>query len=487
MYLAVRGKATMTGDPLRTSSEHLPTSSEPQGLPTLVADDMPETPPTETIFPDEEESFAGTPTERMMLLPGYELQGLLGRGATSVVYKARHSNLRRLVALKMISGGSALPEQLMRFRIEAETVAKLQHPNIVQIYEVGVYESCVYLALEYVEGKTVADNYGGQAIPPREAAFLVEALARGVQHAHERGVVHRDLKPANVLLTKDGVPKITDFGLAKHIGSESLPNVPLGVLGTPCYMAPEQASVEKNAECAITVAVDIYALGAILFELLTGRPPFVGSDIRETLLQVVTEKPPSPRSLRPEVPVALARICLKCLEKVPTSRYPTAAALAADLRGFLYDGPILARPRRLRVRILRWSRHHPFWSALFVGLMGLWLAVVIAALSFAQQSREEARQAQRELEESQKRHAAWQTKIRQLFDYNLTLQQRPDDLETLWKRAQLLFELRERQLARADFQELLRRLPASDPRRAEIERMIRRSQGISLGTLNPQP
>lgn len=412
-------------------------------------------------------------TAQMTLLPGYELLGLLGRGGTSVVYKARHSNLRRLVALKMIlGGGHAEPEQLMRFRIEAETVAKLQHPNIVQIYEVGVYESCAYLALEYVEGTTLAETYSGQPVSPLEAARILETVARAVRHAHERGVVHQDLKPANILLTPDGMPKITDFGLARHVGSESMPSLRVNLQGTPAYMAPEQAPLDGEAETAITTAVDIYALGAVLYELLTGQPPFAGSDLRETLRRLREEEPVPPRAHNPAIPTDLELICLKCLQKDPQQRYATAELLAEDLRHFLQDQPILSRPQSLSEFLSRWRRDHPRWATTVVVLFLAFVVSFGIAVGFAwwwhsqwQQEHQVALQSREEL-------SVWQTRVRQLFDCQQTLQQRPEDLDVLWKRAQLFFQLQERQQALADCQTLLGRLGPLDPRRPEVQNLV---------------
>ncbi|HEV3262371.1 MAG TPA: serine/threonine-protein kinase, partial [Gemmataceae bacterium] len=272
-------------------------------------------------------------------IAGYEILGVLGRGGMGVVYQARQVKLRRLVALKMILAGQhAGPEQLARFRAEAEAVARLQHANIVQIHEVGEHDGQPFFSLEFVEGGSLAHKLAGVPEPPAQAARLVETLARAIEAAHQRGIIHRDLKPANVLLTADGTPKITDFGLAKHLQDE--PAVSKGepgvstaggltatgaVLGTPSYMAPEQAAGKAGE---MTAAVDIYALGAILYELLTGRPPFRAATVLETLEQVRTVEPVPPSRLQPKVPRDLETICLKCLEKEPGKRYPSAQELA---------------------------------------------------------------------------------------------------------------------------------------------------------------
>lgn len=290
----------------------------------------------------------------------YEVIEELGRGGSSVVYKARQAHPARLVALKMILTGShAGAERRARLLAEADAIARLQHPNIVQIYEVGQHDGLPFLALEYIAGDSLAHQLGGQPQPPREAAALVETLARAMHYAHERGVVHRDLKPANVLVQKDEgermkdetdnssfilhlssfVPKITDFGLAKQEGAGLTTTG--AVLGTPAYMAPEQAAGDNQS---VGPAADLFALGAILYELLTGRPPFAATTLLETLEHVRTLDPVPPRSLQPGVPRDLEIICLKCLEKNPADRYADAEALAGDVRNFLNGEPIRARP-----------------------------------------------------------------------------------------------------------------------------------------------
>ncbi|MBI3412412.1 MAG: protein kinase [Planctomycetes bacterium] len=264
--------------------------------------------------------------------PGYEILGELGRGGMGVVYKARQVNLNRLVALKMLRDAThADVEDLARLRAEAETVARLQHPNIVHIYDIGETDGCTFLALEYIDGGTLSQKSAGRPWSPQEAAQLVATLARAVHAAHERGIIHRDLKPANVLLMGDGAPKIADFGLAKRQDSASLTQTGI-VMGSPSYMAPEQAEGKSNE---IGPATDVYALGAILYELLTGRPPFQGDSALAVVHQVANSEPIAPSRLQAQVPRELEAICLRCLRKNPRHRYASARDLADFLSRFL--------------------------------------------------------------------------------------------------------------------------------------------------------
>ncbi len=311
-------------------------------------------------------------------MAGYEILEELGRGAVGVVYRARHRALNRLVALKMILAGPHLaPETRQRFRVEAQAIARLQHSNIVQVHEVGEQAGCPYLALELVEGQNLARWIAGVPHPADQAARIVATLAHAVDYAHHHGVIHRDLKPANVLLAADGTAKITDFGLAKILPGPGVAEERMTqsgmILGTPSYIAPEQARGQAKEAGP---GVDIYSLGAMLYELLTGRPPFQGTSPMDTLLQAAHQEPVPAARLVAHLPRDLDTICMKCLEKDPAKRYATAGALAADLEHFLSDEPIAARPVGPMERSLRWLRRRP---ALVVAMA----ASVVLALTLA--------------------------------------------------------------------------------------------------------
>ncbi|MBL8794094.1 MAG: serine/threonine protein kinase, partial [Planctomycetia bacterium] len=281
------------------------------------------------------------PSVGLPAVRGYRVDRVLGRGGMGVVYLAEQVGLKRRVALKMIrSSGLAGAEDFSRFRAEAEAIARLQHPNIVQIYEVGDQDGNPFFSLEFVAGGALDKKLDGAPQPAQSAATLTIALARGVHAAHQAGIVHRDLKPANVLLTEDGTPKVTDFGLAKQLDNASGQTHSGSVMGTPSYMAPEQAH-GHNEE--IGPPADVYALGAILYEQLTGRPPFRGATVYETLDQVKALDPVPPSRLQPSVPRDLETICLKCLQKEAAKRYATASDLADDLQRYLDGEPIHAR------------------------------------------------------------------------------------------------------------------------------------------------
>lgn len=291
-------------------------------------------------------------------IPGYEVLGELGRGGMGVVYKARQVKLQRLVAIKTIlTGAHAGPDERQRFQIEIETIARLQHPHFVQIFEVGEIEGRPYCVLEFVEGGSLAGQLTGKPLPVRWSTEIVATLARAIEEAHRQDIIHRDLKPANVLLARREedeqtilVPKITDFGLAKRL-DENRSHTQTGmIVGTPAYMAPEQAAARSQD---IGPATDVYALGAILYEMLSGRPPFTAETTLETIQQVIDREPLPPRLLAPAVDRDLETIVLKCLEKEPSRRYISAAELADDLERYLANEPILARSINLLERLQR--------------------------------------------------------------------------------------------------------------------------------------
>ena len=326
----------------------------------------------ELAQPSAESKSNDAKRTRHQRIGNYELLQEVGRGGMGIVFKARQAGLGRLVALKMIRSPLATQEELSRFRNEAATDARLEHPNIISIHEINEYQGCPYLCLEYVEGGNLADRLADRPIRAVEATRLIETLARAVGYAHEHGVVHRDLKPANILLTTDGQPKIADFGLAKLLDAlfedELMHRVTQtgAVVGTPCYMSPEQTGGKPNA---IGPATDIYSLGTLLYEMLTGRPPFQGESTIETLDQIRHHEPPPPRRFRPRLPRDFETICLKCLEKESVRRYPSAVALADDLARALAGEPIVARPVRFPERAAKWVRRRPAIAALLAAVV----------------------------------------------------------------------------------------------------------------------
>ena len=311
------------------------------------------------------------------VIPGYDILGELGRGGMGVVYRARQKGLKRTVAVKMIlAGGHAGPSELSRFHTEAEAVAQLQHPNIVQIHDVGEHGGMPFFSLEFVDGGSLSEALADRPMEAPRAAVLMETLARAMHYAHQHSIIHRDLKPANVLLTSDGVPKITDFGLAKRLEDDSSQTKSGEVMGTPSFMAPEQARADLKQ---IGPLSDVYALGALLYRLLTGQAPFVAANLIETLRQVLEKEPVPPTQLQPKIPLDLETICLKCLQKEPHKRYEDAEGLAEDLRRFSAGEPILARRISSGERIWRWCRRNPRMAALTGIAAALTLTVVIGS------------------------------------------------------------------------------------------------------------
>jgi serine/threonine protein kinase len=355
------------------------------------------------LRPPDEWDSEGTPAgNNLPSVRGYEVLELLGRGGMGVVYKARQIALNRLVALKMVATGAETRlEERLRFRREAEAIASLQHPHIVQIYEVGVQDQCLFLALEYADGGTLTDHLEGTPWPARRAVGLVEPLARAMHHAHQRGIVHRDLKPANILLQRidqeagrEGEkesgnpnhagrtpismsPKIADFGLAKLLQAGPAGLTQTGdILGTPSYMSPEQVEAGGSRSCkgrTISPATDVYGLGAVLYEVLTGRPPFRGETPLATCQQILHTEPVPPSHLQPACPRDAETICLKCLQKEPHKRYASALALADDLERFLEGRPIAARPITTWERAVKLARRRPGAAALLAGIVAVTL------------------------------------------------------------------------------------------------------------------
>ncbi len=315
------------------------------------------------------------PGDRVQYFGNYELLEEIALGGMGIVWRARQTSLNRVVALKMIRGGIlADADDVRRFLAEAEAAANLQHPNIVAIHEVGECDGQHYFSMDFVDGKNLADFCDGRPLPANQAAGLIVTIADAVQFAHQRGILHRDLKPQNVMIDTAGAPHLTDFGLAKRLDVESSLTQTGAVLGSPSYMAPEQAQGRADR---IGTHTDVYALGAILYEMLAGRAPFRGESPAETMMRVIQDEPAAPSKRNPDVPRDLETICLKCLEKEPSRRYATARDLAEDVRRFLGHEPILARPASALRKAESWVRRHPwvFAGAITVLVFGLLCAV----------------------------------------------------------------------------------------------------------------
>jgi serine/threonine protein kinase/WD40 repeat protein len=323
----------------------------------------------DTIGAQSAKAHVGT---RVRYFGDYELLEEIARGGMGVVYKARQLSLNRTVALKMILAGQLAGEaDVKRFYREAEAAANLDHPGIVPIFEIGQHDGQHYFSMGFVEGTSLSTKLAVGPLPPRDAAALLKQIAEAVQYAHEHGVIHRDLKPGNVLLDKQGRPRVTDFGLAKRVQSASDLTGTGQILGTPSYMPPEQAAGRLDE---VRETADVYALGAILYAMLTGRPPFQADNPIDTVMQVLQREPVAPRQLNPKVPIDLETICLKCLEKTTRRRYDSADLLVAELNRFVERRPILARPVSRTQRGWRWCKRNPVVSALVASLL---VAIVV--------------------------------------------------------------------------------------------------------------
>ena len=321
----------------------------------------------------DDEAFEPTGTRMSKDFGDYELLEEIGRGGQGVVYRARQKSLNRTVALKVIGLAHwATEAHVKRFRLEAEAAASLNHPCIVPIYEVGERDGACYFSMGLVEGGQLDAVAKREPMPIRHAAELIAKLARTVHYAHEHGILHRDIKPGNILLDAKGEPHLTDFGLARLVETESTVTRTMEVLGTPSYMAPEQA-VGNNA--GVSSATDIYGLGAVLYQLLTGHPPFAGGTTFETVRLVLDTEPRQPRLWNRKIDRDLATICLKCLDKDPQRRYSSALALAEDLERWLEHEPIRARRTGIFIRGRKWVRRNPTSALLVASLVALAAAI----------------------------------------------------------------------------------------------------------------
>ena len=321
---------------------------------------------------------------RVRHIEGYELQEELGRGGMGIVFRARHQRLNRVVALKMILAGQfASPAEVRRFRTETEAAAQLDHPHIVPIYEVGEEDGMPFFSMKLVEGSSLTKHVGRLADDPQAAVRLLIAVARAVHYAHQRGIIHRDLKPANILIDAAGEPHVTDFGLARRVDGAGGETQSGALVGTPCYMAPEQAGGKKS----VTTAVDVYALGAILFELLTGRLLFQGDTPIGTVLQVLEREPDPPRAVNPNVDADLELICLKCLAKDPQRRYGSADSLAADLEYWLTGEPLSVRAPSFGAVLRLWLRRN-FGAAGWTVVLGVAWGLLVGLLAWVARSRD---------------------------------------------------------------------------------------------------
>ncbi len=368
---------------------------------------------------DRTQDFAGTKLVGLRPLDpieigNYEILNEIARGGMGVVFRARHTELDRVVALKMmIAGPLADHSEKQRFRIEAEAAAQLDHPGIVPIFEVGEYHGQPFFTMGYIDGESLAARISREPLEPVAAAELARRIADAVQYAHQRGVVHRDIKPLNVLIDSRGQPRVTDFGLARRVESDSNLTGTGQVLGTPSYMAPEQAAGQVDA---VGQPADVYAIGATLYCMVTGRPPFQAANVIDTIRLVVEQEPASPQQINPIIPVDLATICLKCLHKDPRRRYASASDLADDLTRFLGHQPILARPIGPIERATKWIRRNPAVAGLATAIGLSILALIVGGAWY--QVRLASSLAETELERDNVRDE--QARATQLLYHSLT-------------------------------------------------------------------
>ena len=380
----------------------------------------------------------------------YELLREVARGGMGVVFCAWQRSLNRQVAIKMMLAGEfASPEFVKRFRQEATAAGSLQHPNIVAIHEVGEFEGQYYFSMDFVEGKNLSELVKAEPLPPRRAAWYLKSIAEAIHYAHQKGILHRDLKPSNILIDSLDQPRITDFGLAKQFNSETELTLTGQTLGSPAYISPEQAFGRASD---LNHRSDIYSLGAVLYHLITGRPPFQGQTSHQILLQTQSVEPIPPRRLNPGVPDDLQTICLKCLEKNPAKRYQTSQELAEDLGRFLRKEPILARPLGPAGKALRWCQRRPVVAAL-VGAVVVLIAALAVASSIAAWRIELARRA-----ELRQRELADQANL-QLAESNRRLEESVAILEL--QRAEQSFHSGDASMGLAQLAAVLRRDPSN--------------------------
>jgi serine/threonine protein kinase len=360
----------------------------------------------------------------------YELLSEIARGGMGIVYRARQRNLNRIVALKMIlSGAIAAPEDVKRFYTEAEAAASLEHPNIVPIYEIGEYEGQHFFSMALVDGKSLAEPLKGGPLGAKEAAAIMAKVADAIDYAHSKGVIHRDIKPANILIDAKGDPKITDFGLARIDEGDSILTRTGLILGTPSFMPPEQASGKVRN---IGAHSDVYSIGATLYCLMTGQAAFQGASPLETLNMVLNEPAKEPRRIVPSIPRDLQTICMKCLEKKPQDRYPSAGAVSKDLNRFLNGEPITARPPNAIVKLRYWIKKHPklisrtfgaLAAFILIAMMGFWWqseqakmeAVISAAVASERASVASQKASVEELRRSDASLKAFEAKVERII------------------------------------------------------------------------